>query len=322
MADSNEISFKASYAKGQSFIVPVTLILPIVGSFIPLLLLFAILSATGHPQDPVLYTVIAFTLLTSYLALFHGRPWKKLGSMHAPPKVIVANQTFFKEDLDFSKKVKPQIGTRTRENLKKQKEVVHPIEDKIHLAKMLRFCLDGLDFGAYLQENAIGQLIVVWVFECKGISYSLSEDQFNAIGKTLEEGMADFSRSASSETLTFDAEVRSGCVDALNQTKATRAARELTKQDLFLLDGIDERTKALTRDGRIAPRHLRIYATNNLADLGFSEDLELFEKGMAWLEKNVSAIASPDDAKNHLRDRLIEAYEKGFKKWKRMIENK
>jgi hypothetical protein len=319
MSEDAEISFKASYATGQSVIIPVAMIAPLILIVLPLLLIFTILSAFGKPQDPMLYLFLGFTIFLPYLAFFYGKPWKKFGSFHRPRKLIVANQTHFEE----TKRVKPIIEPRVRRNFKREKETLRPAENTVHLAEMLRFKKDGLDFGAYLQENSLKELVVVWVFECEGISYSLSEEQYNAIGKKIENGLSDFSRSASPETITLDAEVRSGCVEQLAATQSMRNARALPPEHLFILDGIDDRTKDLTVDGRIAPRHLRIYATTNLSLLGYSfEDMELLDRLNAFLEQQFSALKPTDNVDKELRDRLELAYEQGFKKWRRFIETK
>lgn len=314
-----EISFKASYARGQSVFVPVAMLGPLLLSTLPLLLVYTVLTMTGHPQDPILYVVLGFSIFIPYLFFFYGKPWKKIGKLHQPPTVVVANQTLFED----TKRMKPLIGKRIRQNLKKERQVVHPIEDKVHLTKMLRFRMDGMDFGAYLQENSLKELIVVWVFECAGISYSLGADQYNAIGKKIEDGLADFSRSASPQTITLDAEVRSGCDKQLATTQSMRSDRNLSPEDIFILDGIDERTRDLTRDGFMAPRHLRIYATTNLSLLGYSfEDMELSEKFQAYIEQQLAAFKPKEEIQSELRDRLILAYEQGFKKFKRLIETK
>jgi hypothetical protein len=318
-----EISFKASYARGQSILVPVALIGPLLAIFIVVWTPFCILTIAGVPQDMILYAILTVAFLAPYLFFLYGKPWKKLAKMHSPPKVIVANQNFLLDTLPKSKHIKPMIGTRARQNLKRQKEVVHAIEDKIHLAKMLDFRFDGIEFGAYLQENSLKELVVVWVFECEGINYSLSDDQYVAIGVKLQDGLADYSRSGSLETLTFDAEVRSNCVNSLEKTQTIREAKALPYEDLFILDGIDDRTRDLTRDGQLASRSLRIYATTNLSQLNLSaDDPDLSDRLQAALERAFTFLKSPDDAKKELRDQLTLAYEQGFKRWKRLIETK
>ena len=315
------ISFKESYATGQSFIVPVALIPPLLGIGVVVWGPFLILSLVGYSQDVFLYVALTFAFLGPYVVFFYGSPWKKFGKLHQPPKVIVANQTFFQADLE--KEVKPLIGTRQRKNLQGETETIHAVEDKIHLAKNLRFKFDGLDFGAYLQQNSVGQLVVVWVFNCTGIPYSLTVDQYNSIAGTLQAGLSDYSSSGTLETLTIDAEVRSDCSLALAANQKLRDNRLMPAEDLFILDGIDERIKDLARDGRIAARTLRIYATTNLSSLNSqSEDMELGDHVQAFLEKKIQSLRPPEDIQLELRDSLTQAYEKGFKRWRRLIESK
>jgi hypothetical protein len=319
MADSEEISFEASYATGQTVFVPVALMPILILTFLGVWGPYIILTLLGVGQNFLLYVVITFAVLVPSVVFFYGTPWKKLGKMHNPPKLIVANEIFPEED----DRMKPPVGTRTRQNLKQEKEVVHAIEDKVHLATMLRFLFDGGEVGAYLQQNSLGQLVVVWVLECPGIPYSLSQAQYNETAKRVESGMSDFSASGSPETLTFDAEVRSECSEQLAVTQAMRDKGGLQPEDLFVLDGIDERTRALTRDGRIAPRSLRIYATTNLSEIGSSpEEMELGDRIQFYLEKKFTFLKPVNDAEKELHDQLILTYEQGFKKWRRMIENK
>jgi hypothetical protein len=318
MADPEEISFEASYATGQTVFVPVALIPILILVFLGVWSPYIILTLLGVSQNFLLYVVLSFFVLIPSIVFFYGSPWKKLGKMHNPPKLIVANEIIPEED----DQMKPSIGTRTRQNLKNKKEVVHAIEDKIHLAKMLRFTFDEGEVAAYLQENPLGQMVVVWAFECPGIPYSLSQGQYNEIAKKVEAGISDFSATGTSETLTFDAEVRSDCSDQLAVTQAMRNAGGLQPEDLFILDGIDDRTKALTRDGRIAPRSLRIYATTNLSEMDSPEEMELGDRVQSFLEKKLAFLKPIEDVEKELRDQLILAYEQGFKKWRRLLENK
>jgi hypothetical protein len=318
MADSEEISFEASYATGQTVFVPVALMPILILTFLGVWGPFIALTFLGISQNFLLYVVLSFVVLIPSIVFFYGSPWKKLGKMHDPPKLIVANEIFPEED----DRMKPSIGTRTRQNLKKEKEVVHAIEDKIHLAKMLRFIFDEVEVAAYLQENPLGQTVVVWAFECPGIPYSLSQDQYNEIAKKVEAGISDFSATGTAETLTFDAEVRSDCSGQLAATQLMRDAEGLQPEDLFVLDGIDDRSRALARDGRIAPRSLRIYATTNLSEMISPEEMELGDRIQFSLEKKLAFLKPVDDVEKELRDQLILAYEQGFKKWRRLLENK
>lgn len=320
MTEIQEISFKPSYATEQSIFIPVSLIVPLLAIILILWVPYGILFLIGTNPDLLLFCVLTFGILALYIVFFHGNPWRKYGKLHTPPKVIVANETFFTNDSTI---VKPLIGKRVRQNLKGEKEVIHAIEDKIHLAKMLRIRLEGLDFGAYLQENSLRQLVVVWVFECAGIPYSLSHDQYNLIAQKIEAGLSDFSRSGVPETITIDAEVRSDHSRSLSKTKEIRESRTLPPEDIFILDGIDDRIKDLARDGRLAKRSLRIYATTNLSQMGYAdEEMELDDRIQAFIDQRFASIKSQEDAQKDLKKRLITAYEEGFKKWRRMLESK
>jgi hypothetical protein len=313
LSDRTEITYKAAYSRQQKALIPVDLILPVGGIFAGLAVPFFGLGAMGMSQDPFLYCILLFIAIGSYLMLLYGKPWKKLGKMHQPKKVVVANETEPMEGL------MPSIGKRKRKNFQKKVEVVHPIEDLVHLAKLLRVRLEGQDFGAYLQQNALGQLVIVWVFDCAGIPYSLSDEQYNVIAQKIQEGLADFSRSGMTDTITLDAEVRSNCEGALAQTEQLRQKTSVP-EDLFILDGIDARTKDLTRSGLIAPRSLRIYATTNLSRLGYTaDDLDLSEKLSAFVD---NTLKTSDEANKELQEQVVMAYHQGYKRWKRLIERK
>jgi hypothetical protein len=313
MSDRTEITFKAAYSRKQKALIPVDLILPAALIVFAATIPFVLFSAMGMKQDPFLYFILGFIALSAYIMLLYGKPWKKLGKIHRPKKLVVANET------TPAKGIKPPVGARKRKKLNKQVEVVHPIEDLVHLAKLLRFRLEGQDFGAYLQQNASGQLVVVWVFDCAGVPYSLSDEQYNAMAQKIQEGLADFSRSSTMDTITLDAEIRADCTSALSQTQKLREKTSVP-EDLFILDGIDARTKDLTQSGLIAPRSLRIYATTNLSQLDcVGDDLDLSDRLSALIDKT---LKSSEETQKELQEQLLMAYHQGFKRWKRLIERK
>lgn len=299
--------------------IPLAMLLPGAAITSVVLLVYLLLLTINLSPEPILWFLVWLALIIGYSIIFHGKPWKRFGQLHKPPKLVVSQPQVYEKPLD---RLKPQVGKVTINTRKKGEQLRDSAEDKVHLAEIVRFKLDGEDFGAYLLEDARGNCHIVWLFECEGISYSLTPQQYDAAAIKIQAALTDFSLTGTTETITFDACVRSSCVDEVEKVKAL-AKGAPKAEDRFVAKWIKERIEDLTRQGMHAPRYLRVYCTTNLSELHLQyEDDDLADKLMAWIENKIPGLKTPENIQAQLKEKLTQAYYDQYKKYKRILGDK
>jgi hypothetical protein len=317
MSDLGTISFKAAHNRGQAILlIPLSMLIPGIILISGTTVVFFLLHSIGLNPDPVVFIILGLVLLISYGFIFNAKPWRKFGQLHKPKRLVLANALLYEKPVG---RLKPLLGKVTINTRKRGEQTRHSVEDQIHLAEIIWFKMGKDNFGAYLLEDSRGELHVIWLFECEGISYSLTPEQYNAAAGYLQAALMDFSLTGSKETITFDACVRSSCVNEVAAIE-TLSNSAPTAEDRFVCEWIKRRILDLTQKGKHSPRYLRLYCTTKLSDLHLQfDDEDLADKLMAWIEKKIPSLKSADSLEKELKELLTAAYHKQFKRYRRLI---
>ncbi|MBW4615259.1 MAG: hypothetical protein KME21_18680 [Desmonostoc vinosum HA7617-LM4] len=196
-----------------------------------------------------------------------------------------------------------------------------PFEDALHLATMLRVCLNGRDIGAYLLTKGTqkDRFCFVFGFECKGIHTTLRPEQIDTIFNNLEAGLKDI---PSGERMTLH--LGSFSSDRHRQQELTSLLKKTPSRDIkYLLMAERARVKEMTASGIRKPKFLRIYATYTFEINTTNADdwvEKLLAKAELWWLKFKGDLSEVENQR--VEAIITNAYQQGFSRWEQLLSNK
>ncbi|MEM7553910.1 MAG: hypothetical protein AAF378_07385 [Cyanobacteria bacterium P01_A01_bin.84] len=196
-----------------------------------------------------------------------------------------------------------------------------PFEDALHLATMLRVCLDGRDIGAYIltKGNQQDRFCFVFGFSCEGIHTTLGLEQIDTICNNIEAGLKDI---PFGEKVTFH--LGSFGNEYQRQLELTSLIQNAVSVDIkYLLMAERARIQELTRAGIRKPKFLRVYVTYTVEPLTHKTDdwiEKLLAKGESWWLQFKGDKTTTEH--QSLESSLRNAYKEGFRRWEQLLSNK
>jgi hypothetical protein len=216
--------------------------------------------------------------------------------------------------------MKPKIGKQSVKVAGNETRLT-PFEDALHLATMLRVCLNGRDVGGYILTKGIqkDRYCFVFGFECEGIHTTLRSEQIDTICNSIEAGLKDI---PDGERITFH--LGSFSDEKERQQELSELIKNTTSTDIkYLLMAERARIQELTRTGIRKPKFMRIYVTYTIepSNTNTNDWIErLLAKGELWWLKFKGEVASTESER--IETLVINAYKEGFRRWEQLLSNK
>ncbi|WP_013334315.1 hypothetical protein [Gloeothece verrucosa] len=215
--------------------------------------------------------------------------------------------------------MKQKIGKQTL-NLAGQEIRLTPFEDALHLASMLRICLNGRDIGAYILTKGTqkNQFCFVFGFECQGIHPTLGREQIEAVFHQIETSLKDL---PTNEKMTLH--LGSFKSDVQRQNDLKSLVKESANLEIkYLLMSERSRTKELANAGIRKIKFLRIYVTYTV-EIGTAKTEDWIEKLLAkaesWWLKFKGNITDLEN--QQIETIFFNAYKRGFFRWEQLLSN-
>lgn len=216
--------------------------------------------------------------------------------------------------------MKPKIGKQSVKVGGNETRLT-PFEDALHLAAMLRICLNGRDLGGYILTKGAqkDRYCFVFGFECEGIHTTLIKEQIDTICNSIKAGLKDIPEG---ERITFH--LGSFSDEKNRQNELSELIRTTKETEIkYLLMAERARVKKLTHAGIRKPKFMRIYVTYTIepSNTNTHDWIErLLAKGEFWWLKFKGEVA--DTEQERIETLVVNAYKEGFRRWEQLLSNK
>ncbi len=197
-------------------------------------------------------------------------------------------------------------------------ESLKPFEDNFHLVTFLQYRDRGVEVGAtLLQKPNQESYRVVFGFQCQGIAPIITEEELlNVVG-----GFQAFNDISPGEALTTHFGLFID--DRARQAQLEELMKAATPELKLLLGSTAKRVRELTQAGIRKNLFCHLYATYTVEEGVESGSGDIFDRLLAALEKGWYQIngAYEEVKKVALEEILVEAYLRGYNRWRRLLAN-